>query len=876
MKATITVLEPMAPAGAVQPNAPLPDRKVMGGLKAANKAPVVVMTSPTSGASYSIGTSILLAATADDADGSIAKVEFYRNTSTLIGSVVSPPYQFAWQGATAGSYNISAKAYDNRNATTTSAPVVVVVVANQLPVVTLSSPVAGAFVGEGDPVSLVAAASDADGTIAKVEFLDGTAPVGTVTAPPYAITWNAVRAGTHTLAARAIDNKGGVTVSPSVDITVGALPIVVVKMPLACSTFDDASPLTLAADAMSVAGVIAKVEFFDGGTLVGVATAEPWRTTFARPTAGNHAITARATDDRGLARTSRTATVTVQTSNQPPSVSIASPAEGTRVPLGTRLNLSASASDADGIVSAVEYRLDTSAGPSVGRSTSAPFAVSWTPPVAGGYALVAVATDDRGAQASSTPVHVIVDPNAPPLVSLTFPAADTLYTAPATVALAASASDVDGAIAKVEFLANGTVVATANSTPYTAAWSGAPAGAYSMTARATDDRGSTTTSAPIAIRVVSNTPPAVTVRSPGGEPYYAPASIVFTAEASDADGTISRVEFRANGTLIGVSSTPPYTYAWDRVASGTYVITATAFDDRNGVTTSAPLTLVVGGSLDVSMASGLDGATVQDDNVLIRGTVSAPPNAAMTVNGVVAHIDDGGRFQVNDVKLDPGTNAITAVVTTQDGQTSSQTISLTSSGRGPFVVRAAPTEGLDSLTVVFTVENPDDVSFARMTFDLDDNGGADISVTPGQFSDRTLTVSATYPVGSWIAVITAYDDQERVMYSTKKSIVVSSPAVLQAKLKGIYDVMLTRLKAGNVQSAVTAFTGSARDRYSAVLAELQPDLSTIVEQLGTLVEFTFAIDVAELKVVRTTPDGPRQFLLYMLRAEDGIWRFDGM
>ena len=179
---------------------------------------------------------------------------------------------------------------------------------------------------------------------------------------------------------------------------------------------------------------------------------------------------------------------------------------------------------------------------------------------------------------------------------------------------------------------------------------------------------------------------------------------------SDPDGTISRVEFRANGTLLGTSTASPYAYVWDHVSSGSYSITATAVDNQGAATTTAPMTVSVGGAVDVNLASGLDGATVADDNVLVRGTVSAPPNSAMTVNGIVTHIDDAGHFQANDVPLAVGANTVTAVVTTQDGQTSSRTITLNSTGRGPFVVHAAPAEGLNSLTVAFTVENPDDVA----------------------------------------------------------------------------------------------------------------------------------------------------------------------
>jgi hypothetical protein len=328
--------------------------------------------------------------------------------------------------------------------------------------------------------------------------------------------------------------------------------------------------------------------------------------------------------------------------------------------------------------------------------------------------------------------------------------------------------------------------------------------------------------------------------------------------------------------LVGISSTPPYAYVWASVPSATYSITATAVDDRGATTTTAPMMVRVGNAVDVAITGGLDGATVADDNVLVRGSVSAPPNAAMTINGVVTHIDDAGRFQANDVPLATGANTITAIVTTQDGQTSSRTITLNSTGRGPFVVRAAPAEGLGSLTVAITVENPDSSPFARMTFDLDNDGLANITVTPAQFSDGKLTVSATYPIGTWLAVVKAYDDQDRVIYSTSKSIVVLSPVALQAKLNGIYDGMLNRLRTGNVQGALSALTASARERYGAVLGQLETALPSIVDQLGVLTEFNFGIDLAELSVVRATPDGPRRFMLYMLRSEDGIWRFDGM
>ena len=115
-----------------------------------------------------------------------------------------------------------------------------------------------------------------------------------------------------------------------------------------------------------------------------------------------------------------------------------------------------------------------------------------------------------------------------------------------------------------------------------------------------------------------------------------------------------------------------------------------------------------------------------------------------------------------------------------------------------------------------------------------------------------------------------------MIYSTSRSIVVRIPQILQNKLLAVYDGMLTRLRAGNVPGALAAFTGSAYERYRGILTDLQPSLAEVVDQLGEVQEVTFSDDVAELTIVRSTPDGPQAFLIYMLRSEDGIWRIDAM
>jgi hypothetical protein len=93
--------------------------------------------------------------------------------------------------------------------------------------------------------------------------------------------------------------------------------------------------------------------------------------------------------------------------------------------------------------------------------------------------------------------------NAAPTVSLSAPADGAGYSAPATVAVSATASDADGSISKVDFLVNGATAATDTSAPYNATLSNLAAGVYVLSAVATDNAGATATSAPRTITVTA-------------------------------------------------------------------------------------------------------------------------------------------------------------------------------------------------------------------------------------------------------------------------------------------------------------------------------------------------------------------------------------
>jgi plastocyanin len=98
----------------------------------------------------------------------------------------------------------------------------------------------------------------------------------------------------------------------------------------------------------------------------------------------------------------------------------------------------------------------------------------------------------------------VVTGNLCPTVSMTSPTNLTRLTAPAAFTITADAADGDGTVTNVQFFANTTLLGSDSTVPYSLHVTGLAAGWYRLTARATDDQGTTTTSAQVNLLVNSN------------------------------------------------------------------------------------------------------------------------------------------------------------------------------------------------------------------------------------------------------------------------------------------------------------------------------------------------------------------------------------
>jgi len=196
-----------------------------------------------------------------------------------------------------------------------------------------------------------------------------------------------------------------------------------------------------------------------------------------------------------------------------PTVAIGKPLASSQVS-GNAVSITAGAAD-DRRVDSVQFfrcsnassNCSTGSWVSISTDSSEPFSASWdSTTVANGVrSLMARATDDAGNQTNSTAVDVSVGNAAPPTTSISSPANNANVSGTVTVAASASAG-----VSKVEFYADGLLVATDTTSPWSVAWNtldpALPAYdrmTHALTAKAYDAFGQSTTSAPVNVTPIN-------------------------------------------------------------------------------------------------------------------------------------------------------------------------------------------------------------------------------------------------------------------------------------------------------------------------------------------------------------------------------------
>ncbi len=251
--------------------------------------------------------------------------------------------------------------------------------------------------------------------------------------------------------------------------------------------------------------------------------------------------------------------------------------------------------------------------------------------------------------------------NSLPQVSITAPANNASVTSGTSVTITANATDSDGTVSKVEFFSGATRLGEDLSSPYSFVWNAPGVGAYTLTAKATDNTGAVTTSAAINLTVVaSNIAPSVSITAPANhETFTEGIAVTITADASDTDGLVTKVEFFNGDIKLAEDPASPYGFIWDNMSAGNYIVTVRATDNA-GESSSATIQFevspntvpVVNAGADIAIRLPVDSLTLhgvaEDAEANITGynwvQVSGPPvrESSTDVSGKSVHLSGLG------------------------------------------------------------------------------------------------------------------------------------------------------------------------------------------------------------------------------------------
>ncbi|MDQ1639864.1 MAG: hypothetical protein QOF62_3203 [Pyrinomonadaceae bacterium] len=460
-----------------------------------------------------------------------------------------------------------------------------------------------------------------------------------------------------------ISSNNSVTENTTISSDGNIAPVVSITNPTIGSLFVGPANISVTANASDGGGAISKVEFYDAGTLLGTGTvsgANLFSFSWNNVPFGQHSLVAVATDNMDKKTSSSPISIVV---NGSALVSITN--LDFRAPFKKPANIPiiANASENGGTIIKTDFYANGALIGTGAVSGVDQYSMNWNDPPAGRYALIAVATDNSGVTTTSPTVTITV--NDPPGVFLTTP---TVVSNPVT--LFANASDRDGYINEVDFYINGTQLIRGSATgayQYSAQWANVASGNYVLTAVATDNYGATTTSLPMNLTVTS--PPSVTLTSPtNGSNYNTPASVTLTANASDSDGTIAKVEYFANGAFVGLGTlagTNQYSFTWSNVPIGNYTVTALATDNSGGTMQTAGVTikvtspaLLVAGSTTLNTSDAAIKARLEALNYVVTvkdgtsvTTADATGKAVVVISSTVTPASVGTKFRAVNVPV---------------------------------------------------------------------------------------------------------------------------------------------------------------------------------------------------------------------------------
>ena len=471
--------------------------------------PTVQITSPIENSVHSTSDIIGINIEAGSTLGKIEKVQLFINEN-LVYTFYELPYKYNLEKYLEGKYTLKAIATDNTGQFSTSKITTFSIAkANVAPTVSITGPAANAQFTQGDNISITANAADTDGTIAKVDFFNGSTLLGTDTTSPYSFAWANLPLGSFTLTARATDDKGTATVSAPVGINVKekvsttipievVIPEVIIVTPINNQEFDANVSVELMVMFQGSAGSVKKVEYYSGSQLIGFSTISPFGFTWQTPASAQHTITAKAIgEDPNKFKISESVSILVKEKIQK-IFQIIDPIKDAVFNAGESIIIRVAIPDNSNPITRVDYFRGNIR---IGSSTSAPYDYTWKNIQQGNHNLSAqlIYVDGTKVPSISVPIQVLKTNTG--TVKLVSSSNKREVQSGESLDLNVELLEFGNKVKFVEYILDGKVLGTSEKEPYGFQWKNIPEGDHLLIARAVEARGSSVYSEPIILSV---------------------------------------------------------------------------------------------------------------------------------------------------------------------------------------------------------------------------------------------------------------------------------------------------------------------------------------------------------------------------------------